>query len=124
MIMSSGRIYAYSILHSEDGLIEARIYLHTDHPVFRGHFPERAVTPGVCQLDMIGDILARELDREYILCSPPSIKFPAMLEPGKNTDLVAGITYAMDAGRLRVRAQLGDGKKTFLKFRGDYIQHV
>jgi len=37
------------------GILNSRIALNKDHPVFEGHFPGNPILPGVCTVKMQGN---------------------------------------------------------------------
>jgi len=49
----------YHIIHLEqsDKQLSAQIRLNPNHEVYRGHFPQQAVVPGVVQLQIVKELL-------------------------------------------------------------------
>jgi len=119
-------LYSFVITDHEAGSgIEARITINENSSVYAGHFPGFPVTPGVCQVLMIKEILEEELDVPLQLSKAKAIKFIAMHEPGKVKEIQTRIKYKMGENRvLNVNAQLFEGETKFLSFKGEFIQHA
>lgn len=73
----------YTLLRQDgsQGQIYAQIQLHADHAVYRGHFPEQPITPGVCLLEMIKSILAAHLQKRVVLICCKHMKFIKLIDP-------------------------------------------
>ena len=119
-------LYSFEITGHEVGSeIRARITINESSSVYAGHFPGYPVTPGVCQVLMIKEILADVLDVPLQLSKAKAIKFNAIHEPGKAKKFQCRIKYEMSENRmLNVNAQLFEGEKKFLSFKGEFIQHA
>ena len=118
--MLSGNLYTYRLTAREEDRIDARLQIDCNHPLYLGHFPGFAITPGVCQIQMIKEILEGELGQALMLSSARQIKFTAVHEPGKETEMDASISFSQAGGLLDVSAQLKSKKKVFLKFKGEF----
>jgi len=57
------------------------ISLNENHPVYKGHFPQKAVAPGVMLTQMIKHLIEGELGRELKMSSARNIKFLNMMLP-------------------------------------------
>lgn len=58
-----------------------RILLNPDHEIFKGHFPDNPVTPGVCMLQIIKDLTEDITSRKLFLTSASNVKFMAIINP-------------------------------------------
>ena len=61
---------------TEAGGIMTNITLNTEHPIFKGHFEQMPVVPGVCQTQIIKEILQQELNKDLLLTKGDNIKLP------------------------------------------------
>lgn len=73
----------YSILQttSVDNSHTVTIQLNTSHPIYRGHFPEQPVVPGVCTLQIIKECVSKLYHKELIYNNIPSCKFTSLIIP-------------------------------------------
>ena len=114
--------YHIDSVHTEGGTISARITFDIAHPIFGGHFPDMPIVPGVCQTQMLGEVLAQSLGRELHLTSAASIKFLSLVDPNKTPSLDLSVNYtAIDNGAYNVTAQYSWNETVFFKFKGAYI---
>jgi len=67
---------------NEDGC-DAQVVLNTDHPVYKGHFPNQPVAPGVMLMDMCREVAEKAIGKEVRIKSARSIKFVKLIDPTK-----------------------------------------
>ncbi len=113
-------LYTYRVTGHKDHVIEARIQVNGDSVVYGGHFPNFAVTPGVCQILMIKEILQGEMDTPLWLSEAKYIKFTALHEPGKAREINARISYTAIGPDFTVEGVLFMGETRYLKIRGEF----
>ena len=67
-----------------------RIRLNPEHTIYKAHFPELPITPGVILVRIGVELLGRMLGRKVHLVGAPNIKFTAPVYPegGKELDYV------------------------------------
>lgn len=58
-----------------------QIRLHAEHPIYKAHFPGNPITPGVCIVQIISEILGERLHREFALDEIVNLKFVSTLSP-------------------------------------------
>ncbi len=76
----------YSIIdfEQENQKVTAAVKLHKEHEVFKGHFPNNPVMPGVCMIQMIKELTEKAIGKELFLAVASNIKFMAIINPEKN----------------------------------------
>src|SRR6187551_1768247 len=62
------------------------IRLNAEHPVYKGHFPQIPIAPGVCLTQIIKEILMKKFQKELVMTSGDNIKFLAMINPKENPE--------------------------------------
>ncbi len=80
--------------------IWAELFINADHKIFDGHFPNQPVVPGVCQLQMIKEILEKVIGKATNLTSAADMKFLAVIDPQRNNLVHTSIKYASDENGL------------------------
>lgn len=113
--------YRIDSLEKSEGKVDAVVTFDRDHAIFQGHFPDMPVVPGVCQTQMLGEVLGRALGHELQLATATSIKFLSLVDPVKIPTLQLAISYtaAEDVG-YQVSAQYMQGETVFFKFKGAF----
>jgi len=96
-----------------------RIEFIPSHPIFAGHFPGNPIVPGVCQVEMIREIVMEILNKPLLLRKSDNIKFLSMinpvLQPVLNIDLDL---KTRSADETDVTAVIRSEQAVFLKFKG------
>ena len=64
--------------------------LFADHPIYKGHFPEQPVVPGVCTLTVIRECLAKIVGREVTFTAIKECKYLSALIPQLRATVVNG----------------------------------
>ena len=96
--------------------------LNENHPVFKGHFPEKPVVPGVFVIQMITEILSDHLQKELIIKEISNVKFLNLVDPLKIRKLAVQIGIKSPGNSYCVvEAVISDENTTVLKFKGRYI---
>src|SRR5688500_7471431 len=80
----SGDFFTIRSMHTEGNSVSAELELNALHPVFQGHFPGMPVVPGVCQMQMVKEILEAVSGRETRLVKADNMKFLAVINPVEN----------------------------------------
>jgi 3-hydroxyacyl-[acyl-carrier-protein] dehydratase len=57
------------------------VILNPDHLVYKAHFPGQPVTPGVCILQMIQELLSEQLGTPLFIKKIKNVKFTSMISP-------------------------------------------
>ena len=81
----------YTIDHVE--ACTATLRLNTAHPIFKGHFPDRPVLPGACQLQMIRELLSHITTKTYRLQKATAIKFITPIDPRQSGTIRLNLQY-------------------------------
>ena len=75
----------YKIESRMEGLPEGQsgfnIILNPDHLIYKAHFPDQPVTPGVCILQMIQELLSAQEDTPMYIKKIKNAKFTNMISP-------------------------------------------
>jgi len=57
------------------------VILNPDHLIYRAHFPGQPVTPGVCILQMIQELLSEQVGTRLYISKIKNAKFISMISP-------------------------------------------
>ncbi len=119
-IMDINQLYKILDLKEEDHTIQAVISLNADHPIYEGHFPSNPVTPGVCQVQIVKEVISRLMGKPCFLVEAKNIKFLSMLTP-EEKNVTLNLEYSEQDNQIKVKSQLSSGDKIFLKFSGLFV---
>jgi len=66
----------------------ASITLNPVHEVFKGHFPDNPVTPGVCMMQIIKELTQEVVNMPLTMKSASNVKFMALINPQLTPQLI------------------------------------
>ncbi len=116
--------YTIDVLEkTEDTKIVATISLNVTHSVFKGHFEQMPVVPGVFQTQVIKELLQQHIQRNLQLLTGDNIKFMGMILPDKHPKVQLEISYRNDENKYITEAKLFYENTTFTKFKGTFISY-
>jgi 3-hydroxyacyl-[acyl-carrier-protein] dehydratase len=95
-----------------------KLVLNPAHPVYGGHFPGSPVVPGVCQIQIIKELIEKIEGTALRLEHADNIKFLSLIQPGQNQVLTIDAGLRESAEKLSANVAIHEGEKTFLKFKG------
>lgn len=102
--------------------IHYKAQLLAQHPIFEGHFPQRAVVPGVCTMNMVKhcltDALARNLRYDLI----KECKFLSAIIPDEHSLLDVMIQVKQNEEEVTIQAEVLCGDAKMMKLKAILIQ--
>jgi 3-hydroxyacyl-[acyl-carrier-protein] dehydratase len=99
----------------------AVVSLNGNHEVYKGHFPGNPVVPGVCQIQMVKELVEEAVKHRLNLTESDNIKFLTMINPLVHPQLEFIIFIRPDGNQqISVTASIGSGSLIFLKFKGKF----
>ena len=111
----------FSVLSSEvaEGLGTYNLRLNGDHFIFRCHFPEQPIVPGVCIVQMLSELIAGYAGRKLYVKEMRRVKFVGPVYPDQTPQLRYRITSYNDDGQTvtasAVLTPLGEGSNVLCK---------
>ena len=92
-----------------DGSVLYSVSLNAAHDVYKGHFPERPITPGVCNIQMIKELAEDSSSRSLTLTSISRCRLTAMVTPNDSPVLNVKVQWdAADSNKLAATIYYGD----------------
>jgi 3-hydroxyacyl-[acyl-carrier-protein] dehydratase len=113
--------YTFQIFSAEDKQVVASVVLNKDHNVYKGHFPQIPITPGVCQVLIIKELLEKVLGKSLQMLKSRDIKFLSMHNPTNEEALDVNINYQHTSDTtISVNAVISSNVTKILKFNGEF----
>ncbi len=75
----------FSVIDRTDNVF--RVRFDKDHPIYKAHFPQNPITPGVVLLETLELLLEQSLERDLRLKRVKNIKFISVLNPELTTEV-------------------------------------
>jgi 3-hydroxyacyl-[acyl-carrier-protein] dehydratase len=106
----------------ENNTISANIDINDKHIIFKGHFPNRPVMPGVCLTNMITDVISAYVKEAQFLQSADFIKFINLVIPSETYSVKVLVKLLSGNDSLAAEASIVSGNTTFLKLKGNFAR--
>ncbi|HEY4965469.1 MAG TPA: hypothetical protein VII28_03680 [Puia sp.] len=114
--MLLNNLYTIQQITETEKIIQASVLLQAGHPIFKGHFPEHPVLPGVCMLEMITEIAGSHLQQPFRITSATMIKYLQMIDPNRDPLIQFEIGYEQGLKSIPARGKIYSGTRVFMKF--------
>lgn len=100
-----------------DGSNIYTVRLNVEHDVYKGHFPEKPITPGVCNIQMIKECVEDMLSKRLTFTAIDRCRLTAMVTPGGSP--ILNIKVSVDnADAHKVNATIFYGETTYMTLSG------
>ena len=98
----------------------------TEHVIYKAHFPGYPITPGVCILSLVGQLLALRLNTPMVLKEARNVKFVNAIFPDGATliEVLFQKTVQTDADMIHVQGIIRGPEKVYCKFSLLYAEDV
>lgn len=113
----------YSISASEKGIDSYKFFLklNADHPIYSYHFPGNPITPGVCILQMLSELLELVSDRNLKLKSYVNVKYLNIISPKESSDITIEFSVTESQEEVKVKAIVKNDRSSFAKISALYV---
>src|SRR5438105_15143814 len=75
--------------------ISVIIELNQEHAIYSGHFPDQPIVPGVCQIQIIKELLEDLMGKKLKMITGDNIKFTGMIIPNVNSIVNIDLNYQL-----------------------------
>lgn len=112
----------FNILDIEqgEGVLSVALAINANSRIFDGHFPSQPVVPGACMLQLVKDVLSKQLSFKLRLLKADNIKFLGLLLPGEEK-MNLKIGYQAIENQFKINATLSFGEVTSMKLQASFI---
>lgn len=102
--------------------IKAVVELNKNHEIYKGHFPDNPVVPGVCLTQLIKEVMENIEAKELKLVYADNIKFMAVVNPEINNILEIDLKIKHDDEQniIKVNSVTHYKEQVFYKFKGNF----
>lgn len=107
--------YSIKEFNFTDNQLKAIIELNPEHDVFKGHFPNNPVTPGVCMLQILKELTEQATNTNLFIKECSNVKFMALINPQTNPILVITIDINPLEENFKIKASASFNETVALK---------
>lgn len=109
-----------SINNADTNLYTALIRLNTSHDVFKGHFPNNPVMPGICMMQIIKELSEGIVKRELFMGQVLNVKFMTLINPERCNELTFSLQIDEQEEILKVKSSIDFMGEIALKMSSTY----
>lgn len=114
------------IINSEiqENKVIFEVLLNAKHDIYRGHFPFRPITPGVCTLQLVRELLEKHLGKKLRLSNSKNVKFSGMIDPNISPQITIEIQIlpSDSTQEIKIKASVFCKDQTFCKYDAEYVK--
>ena len=79
------------------------IIINNKHDIFKGHFPDNPVMPGVCMIQIIKEITESVIGKKLFMEKCSNIKFLAIINPDKTSELTLELQITKIDSKVKIK---------------------
>ena len=112
----------YSVFSSTEleGEFITEVEINKDHDLYRGHFPDRPVTPGVILMQLFKEEAERRSNKKLQLVTAANVKFMAVVDPNVCEKLTLQSSMVYENGILKLKGIAKQNDTISLKISATY----
>lgn len=112
-------LYTYEHLEGEAlASLKFKVNIKANHEIFQGHFPDNPITPGVCQMQIVKEILGDHLGQSLFFNSIFDMKFISMWVPNESEAVFVDISAENFEKGYKIKASIYTDTCVYFKIRG------
>jgi len=110
--------YTIHSFNKSENLLFTEIHLNPEHEVYKGHFPQQAIVPGVIQLQIIKELFEKDLSVNLMIKEVIVAKYLNMITPEENSVLEITIENRLnETGDYLINAVISKDDNIFTKLK-------
>jgi len=112
----------YSVVSSTEleGEFITVVKINKEHDLYRGHFPDRPVTPGVILMQLFKEEAERRSNKKLQLVTATNVKFMAVVDPNLCEKLTLQSSIMSENGILKLKGIAKQNDTISLKISATY----
>jgi 3-hydroxyacyl-[acyl-carrier-protein] dehydratase len=122
--MLQNHLFTVADLQADGETVKTNIILNPSHRIFKGHFPNQPILPGVCMMQIVKEVAETHLNKKLKLVLAQDIKFLSVINPEEHTVVHIELKINVEDERIKLSAQLQDEATVFFKFKGAFVEQT
>ena len=110
--------YTIEYIQREPDSFSCKVAFNANHDIFKGHFPNQPVVPGVCMMEMVKELLEQQVDKFLWLRNAGQVKFLRLITP--DVQPVINISWKPEARGYNVSASFQNDASDLFKLNGKF----
>ncbi len=117
--MLQGNFFTLTSITQEVNEVTAVIKINPAHEIFKGHFPQTPVVPGVCMMQIVKEVLENVIKKGTRIVSVAHMKFLTVINPQETKAVRLELKFAPRENKeIEIVASLFNEGVVYFKFKG------
>ena len=112
--------YTVESTFREGDMYSTKLHINKSHELYKGHFPERPVTPGVILMQLFKEEAERILGKELQLEKATNVKFTSVVDPNQDEHLILNSQITEDSSGINLKGTAENNNSISLKINAFY----
>ncbi|MFN8155059.1 MAG: 3-hydroxyacyl-ACP dehydratase [Bacteroidia bacterium] len=113
-----GQLFTLSDRQEAEGQLSWSLHLEAGHKIFKGHFPDNPILPGVCMMHIVKEALEQEFNTKLRVRKADQLKFLRIIDPRETPDLKLQVKSVKEEDGYKISASLNRENISFFKMSG------
>ena len=106
---------------TENGL-QAIIQFNPEDEIFKGHFPNQPVVPGVCMVQIVKEFMSSVLAAELLFSKGHQLKFLQLVVPANGEAIQVNISWKVEDNSIKTTADFKKEQTAVFKLSGVFTK--
>lgn len=117
--------YRISASQIDDNSASFDISLNPEHFIFGAHFPGNPIVPGVCQMQIVGELMEQKLQRPLYVAGVRNIKYLTLMTPTDELNYSVSLSkIVVNDDGCSAQAVLSSNDKVYTKMTVNYLYNA
>jgi len=104
--------------------LDYTIALNPEHAIYHAHFPGNPITPGVCIIQIVKELMEERLQCKLLLKKVNNVKFLNVINPMENKEVAFTVSTSSDEDTHKVSVVVCSRNQQFAKLSMSFVNHI
>ena len=112
--------YTIESTSREGDMYSTKLHINKEHELYKGHFPDRPVTPGVILMQLFKEEAERISGKELQLEKATNVKFTSVVDPNQDEQLILNSQITEESSGISLKGTAENNNAISLKINAFY----
>lgn len=118
--MLLNNFYTITGLTQNENSMQASICINPAHDIFKGHFPNQPVVPGVCMVQIVKELMEQATGKSLLFSKGSQLKFLRLLVPAAEESVQVNISWKQEEAGYLTQADFKKDTEAIFKLSGTF----
>lgn len=122
--MLQNDFYTTTNLQYDESQLTATLHLNSQHEIYKGHFPNQPVVPGVCMVQIVKELAELTLAQSLMMSEAKQIKFLELIDPHQTKEMRVEMKWSKLNEGISMDAVFKINERIVFKFQGFFMKMI